>query len=196
MRTSRSAKLTRMKTGEFTLCRPGSASDGRNVDDGKPAKLLVSIAWGGSRGAWQKHSPRKQAMPGALRNDADRQAELGIAAGKALLDEDVLSLEALANYIVERPKLISVDRSIDRTPPHMLFARGFSHEELIVWRATSVLAREADERAGLRDDTLVATHGLLVERCRPQVPVHFATVGKSVGEQHGSGQHMIKSYGG
>ena len=105
-------------------------------------------------------------MPSALGDDPHRKPVLRVGACKTVLDKEVLPLEPRFHAIVEGAKLIRLNRSIYRPPPHMLLAGGLAHQKLVIRGPARVLARQAHERTALSHDSFVAAKGFLVQRCR------------------------------
>jgi hypothetical protein len=113
---------------------------------------------------------------GAFGDDADRQAILLVGAGVAFLDEDVLALQIGEEARLEPIEFLRRKRSVHLAPPNLVFARGLAHEELVVRRATRVLAGANNERTKVAQHPFIAPDRFLVERGRGKVPMNLAKV--------------------
>ncbi len=127
-----------------------------------------------------EHVAREQAVPRAFGDHADVQPMLGVRAGVEILHEDVAVLEIGGGQRAQMREGGLVRRAVHRAPPDVVAARRLVDDELVVGRAAGVGARLHGERAALRDGAQAAADRLLVERFRPEVPVHPPVVDEAV----------------
>lgn len=98
----------------------------RHVQHGKLGRVGTQLV-----GGWlEKHGVRKEAVPGRLRDDADRQAVGGVRAGKAILDEQVFALKVGQRPVVEQIEGVRLERAVHRAPADRLRAARLVHDEI------------------------------------------------------------------
>ena len=123
---------------------------------------------------------REQAVPGELRDHADRQAVVAIGAGMAVLDEHLLALEIGDHAPVDVVEDLRRDRAVDRAPPDVRRGRRLLHDVLVVGRAPGMGAGHGDQRPAFGDLRLAAPHRLLVESGPAVVPMGSGDVADAV----------------
>ena len=118
---------------------------------------------------------REDAGPGRLGVDPQRPAMGGGGA-----DEAVLAVQVAAGEVAGQPRPQSIvvglrDRPVDRTPPDLVVAARLVDDELVLRRATGVLAGPDDERAIGRDEALPVADRVLVQLGGRQVGTNGTT---------------------
>ena len=155
----------------------GIGSKARRVNDGEFG--LVGFELAGS--CRDQQVLREQAVPGLLRNHAHGQAKDRVGAAEAILDEQLPALEMGQHARAQGVEFFRVERPVDRTPPDIPGAGRFLDDELVVGRASRMLARFDDQRPVRRDAPLAPADGFLVEQRHRIIPMHVARVLDAVG---------------
>src|SRR5207248_11026514 len=141
--------------------------EARGVDDGEFRRVRTRRVF-----IDDEQVAREETVPGELRDDADREAELRVGAGKAVLDEQFLAFERAEQFAVQKVELRRLHRPVHLAPGDVMFARRVADDEFVVRRAAGMLTCAAGERSFGGDHRLAPLHGLFVERGRRQVPVN------------------------
>ena len=121
----------------------------------------------------QEHVPHELHVPRVRAHEAHGEPVRGIRARPEILDEEIAAaIQILLHIREQRVEVLRRDRPIDLPPPHILRDVRIVHDELVVRRAARVRRRDRDEGSHVREHPLVATHGLLDQLRRDEVPVH------------------------
>jgi hypothetical protein len=115
--------------------------------------------------------PREEGVPGALRDEADREALFGIGAGGEVLHPELLRGEMSAHPLEEGLEARGIERLVDAAPGDLRFGRLIADDELVLRGAARVGGSVDHERAADPDPTGAATEGLFVEAGGQVVPV-------------------------
>ena len=140
----------------------------RRVDDGELREVLGAPSGVVLR---EEHVPGEQVVPGEFVDDSDREPVRGVGARPGVQDVQLLVLEVVQHVAVKRIELVRVDRTVDAAPVHVLLARRFAHDELVVRGPAGVLARPADEGTLGGQRAFTAVDRLLVQRRWAQIPM-------------------------
>ena len=111
--------------------------------------------------------PGEDAGPGGLGVDAERAA-----VGRMRADMAVLGVERPVRDVLDEPGpepvvVLLADRLVDLAPPDLAGGRGLADDELVLRRATGVLAGPDDERSVRGDHALARAERVLIQlRCR------------------------------
>ena len=134
----------------------------------------------------QQHGADEQVVPGVLRDDAHRDAVLGIRADERVEDEDLAVLEELLHLLEDAVELLLRERLVHLAPPHALVGGGIADDEFVVRRATGVLSGEDHQRPAERDFPLSAPDRFLEEHGGGKVPVRLL---------HTDGTDLVSRFG-
>ena len=167
--TVRRARLRTMKVPERVPSVAGSAWSSRQVDH---RQLGLEVPQHGTVVLAHEHVAGEQAVPGVLGDDPHPQAVLGVGAGVAVEDEQVLVGGEGADLLEQSVELRRLDRPVDLPPPDLAAGLLFLDDELVVGRAAGVDAGLGDQGTGLGQLRLAPSERLLVEPRRRQVPPH------------------------
>ena len=109
-----------------------------------------------------QHGAGKQAVPRFLRDDAYRDAVLGIGARHHVLHENVAPLQVALQPRQQRAEILSIEGTVVLSPPDLLFGGLLAHYELIGRGARRVLAGAHHQRTQVRHAAFGAEDALLI----------------------------------
>lgn len=139
----------------------------------------------------------EEGVVGTGADDADLDAVLGVPAGKAIKDVDVVARV----QVVDRTLAIDFERvlchtvsaleegcsswsagthlvhlNVDGAPPNVILGSLLVHDALVLGRAPGLLARVVDQRARVGNDGALVLDRVLVELADGRVPLETASV--------------------
>ena len=136
-----------------------------------------------------QHGAGKQTVPRFLRDDADRQAVLGVGPRHAVLHEHVASLQVALQAGQQRAEILAGERPVVLPPPNLLLGRLLANHEFVGGGARRVFAGTHHQRSQVRQAALGAENAFLVKRRCGQVPVDAAQIHQTmVGQAVSAGQ--------
>ena len=120
-----------------------------------------------------KQLPHKQAVPGKIIDDPNRQAIRSVRAGVEVLHEQFISAAQIINYaVVERVKLLRFKWLIDATPVDQLFGGVVADGEFVFRRSPGMLPGVANQGAIAGQPCFAAANGVLDQRALAQITMH------------------------
>ena len=131
--------------------------------------------------------PGEDAGPGGLGVDPERAA-----VGRIRADMAVLGVQRPVRDVLDEPGpepvvVLLADRLVDLAPPDLAGGRGLADDELVLRRATGVLAGADDERSVRGDHALARAERVLVQLRGRAVGVDDAADGRGGGAGRGCG---------
>ena len=154
----------------------GQRLEAGNLDDGELGRVLRQLPVLRR----DEQVAREQAVPGELRDHADRQPEAPVGADMAVLNEHFLALEIGRHAPVDVTEHVRRDRAVDGAPPDVRIGRGLLHDVLVVGRAAGVDAGHGDQGPAVGDLRFAAPHRLLVEGGPSIIPMGRGDVADAV----------------
>ena len=116
----------------------------------------------------------EEVVPGELVDDANADAMLRLRAAEEIRDEQlVLAAKRFHEVLIEAIERLRIHRPVGLAPPNRALARRIADDEAVLGAPAGVLAGANDQRSVLRQQALVALHGILHEGCRRQVPMEL-----------------------
>ena len=115
---------------------------------------------------------REERVPGAVRDDAQRQPVLRVGAGERVHHVQVARVVEVPDDLLAEPvEALLGQLAVHGAPPDPGLAARLADEELVVGRAAGVRAGVDDERPALGEHAVAAPDRVHVEQCRRRVPV-------------------------
>ncbi len=115
-------------------------------------------------GRADEHVVHEERVVGTAANDADLDAVLGVPAGEAVKDVDVVArVEVVDGTLAVDLKRVLVHLDVDGAPPDVVLGGLLVDDALVLGRTAGLLARVVDERTGGRDDGALLLDGVLVQ---------------------------------
>src|SRR5664279_3194473 len=111
----------------------------------------------------QEHGARKQAVPRLLRDDADGKAVLRVCAGKAVLHENVATLQVALQARQQGAEILAGEWPVVLSPPDLVFCGLLAHDEFVSRGTSSMFAGAHHQRSQVRETALGTENALLVE---------------------------------
>ena len=127
-----------------------------------------------------EHVAGKQAVPGMLGDDTDRQSVIRIGPTEAVLYEDILCLEETLQACVQLIELFAAEWAVVLPPPNVFLGGRLSHDEFVAGSPSGMLSGINQYRTEVRDFALIPEDNFLVERFCWQVPIDCAQVCQTV----------------
>ena len=156
MKTSeliRSSSAIAWKLGACRIVKAGS----------KPSSSPTSAA--------DEHVARKEAVPGAVGDDPDRQAVGRVSPGVEVLDEQLAPLEVGEHPLMQAVEGLRRDRLVDRAPPHRVLGARLLDDVFVARRAAGIETGRYRKAAAKGELALAAADRVLVKDRRRLVPM-------------------------
>ena len=134
---------------------------------------VVSLAVGGQLlgGGPDQQVVDEQVLRSQLVDDAELLGVLGVGAGKAVEDEDLVALEISGDLAHQSVKALLGDGAVDLAPGDVVMDGGGVHDELVVRGTAGVLAGGDHQGAGIAELALAAAKSSLNQLGGAQVPI-------------------------
>ena len=144
--------------------------DALEAGGGDDGVILVEVLELFRRGTAQQLVD-EQVLAGQLVDDAESLGILGICAGKAVENEDLLALQVGDDLGADGVEARLLYGAVHLAPCDLIMDGRGVHNEFIVGTATRILAGLDHQRAGVGQRTLAAAQGVLGQLCRGQVAI-------------------------
>ena len=132
-------------------------------------------------GGIDEHRLREERVVRVRREDADREAVLGIGAAEGVDHVEVALLEVRDDLPAQPVEVLLGDLGVRVAPPDAVLGAGLAHDELVLRRAAGEASRVDDERPVLGEDGFAAIERSHVELRRRRVAEHASPDAQSVG---------------
>ena len=150
----------------------GDALEAGRGDDGVILAEVLELLFGGSA----QQVADEQVLGGQLVDDAEGLGVLGICAGKAVEDEDLLVLQVSDDLVVQGVEALLGDGLVHVAPCDLVVYALRVHDEFVLGGTAGVLPGLDHQSALVGQGALAAAQGVLHQLCRLQVAVYSGAV--------------------
>ena len=145
----------------------GDALEAGGGNDGVVDLKILQLLSGGTA----QQLVDEQVLGGQLIDDTEGLGVLGVRAGKAVENEDLLALEIGNHFALNGVELGLFNGAVHLAPGDLVMNGGSVHDELVVGAAAGVLAGLDHQRAGIGELALTAAQGVFRQLSGSQVAV-------------------------
>ena len=124
--------------------------------------------------------PRKERVPGVLRDDAQRQRIGRIGAGLAVLHIDIAALQECKRFRIQPGEVLARHGLIHGAPIHRGFGQRVADDELVLRRPAGELAGLHRQRASTRKLAFLVADRVFDQFRRAKIPIRGAEIPDSV----------------